>query len=96
MFVVIVSFPPIKAGREAEFLRWFASSNRAFSEFSGFVRRRLLKPIEGGTYAAIVEFESQAAFQAMHSSPAHDWAGEQVMPLFAGKPTPTFYEVISG
>lgn len=47
MFVVIVSFPPIKTGKEADFLDWFASSNRTFSEFSGFLRRRLLKPIEG-------------------------------------------------
>ncbi len=96
MFVVIVSFPPIKAGKEAEFLLWFASSNRIFSEFSGFVRRRLLKPVEGGTYAAIVEFETQAAFHAMHNSPAHDKAGEQVLPLFDGKPAPAFYEVIAG
>ena len=82
MFVVIISFPPIKTGKEAQFLDWFASSNRTFSRSSGFLQRRLLKPLEGETYAAIVEFETQAAFQAMHSSPAHDWAGEQVMPLF--------------
>lgn len=96
MFVVIVSFPPIKEEKEAEFLEWFASSNRAFSGFTGFVRRRLLKPVEGGTYAAIVEFETQAAFQAMHSSPVHDIFGEKVMPLFNGSPSPTFYEVAVG
>jgi heme-degrading monooxygenase HmoA len=96
MFVVIISFPPIKAGKEDEFLRWFASANQTFSRFSGFIRRRLLKPVEGGTYAAIVEFETQAAFLTMHGSPIHDKVGEQVMPLFDGKPTPTFYEVISG
>jgi len=72
MFTVIVSFPPIKEGKEAEFLEWFASSSRAFSGFSGFVQRRLLKPVEGGTYAAIVEFVTQAAFQTMHKSPVHD------------------------
>ena len=96
MFVVVISFPPIKAGKEAEFLQWFDSANQTFSGFSGFIRRRLLKPVEGGTYAAIVEFETQASFQAMHSSPIHDMVGEQVMSLFDGKPTPTFYEVISG
>ncbi len=96
MFVVIVSFPPIKAGKDAEFLHWFASSNQAFSKFDGFLSRRLLKPIEGGTYAAIVEFETRAAFQDMHSSPVHDLAGAQVVPLFDGKPTPMFYEVVSG
>lgn len=95
MFVVIISFPPIKVGKEAEFLLWFASSNQIFSEFDGFLSRRLLKPLAGGTYAAIVEFETQVEFQDMHSSPVHDLAGAQMVPLFDGKPTPTFYEVIS-
>ncbi len=96
MFVVIVSFPPIKVDKEAEFLRWFDSSNTAFSGFAGFVRRRLLKPVEGGTYAAIVEFETRVAFETMHNSKVHDMFGERVMPLFDGRPVPTFYEVIAG
>ena len=96
MFVALISFPPIKAGKDAEFREWFASSNRAFSTFSGFRARRLLKPLEGGNYAAIVEFEDQATFQSMHSSAVHEKAGEQVKPLFDGKPTPKFYEVILG
>lgn len=96
MFVVLISFPPIKDGKEAKFLEWFAWSNQVFSGFEGFVRRRLLKPVEGGTYAAIVEFENRAAFEAMHASPVHDKAGEKVIPLFDGYPTPTFYEVIVG
>jgi heme-degrading monooxygenase HmoA len=66
------------------------------SLFSGLISRRLLKPVNGGNYAAIVEFKDQAAFQAMHNSPTHDEAGDQVRPLFNGKPTPTFYQVIAG
>ncbi len=96
MLVVIVSFPPIRAGKEDEFLQWFASSNLAFSGFPGFIRRRLLKPANGGTYAAIVEFESQAEFEAMHGSRVHDLFGEKVIPLFEGKPVPVFYRVIAG
>ena len=96
MFVVVISFPPIKPGKEAEFQQWFASSNQEFSTIKGFIRRRLLKPTEEGTYAAIVEFENREAFQAMHSSPTHDKAGERVRPLFDGKPTPHFYEVVIG
>jgi len=96
MFVVVISFPPIKAGKDAEFQQWFASSNQEFSTFKGFIRRRLLKPTGEGTYAAIVEFENQEAFAAMHSSPAHDKAGERVRPLFDGRPTPHFYEVVIG
>jgi heme-degrading monooxygenase HmoA len=95
MFVVIISFPPTKAGKDTEFQKWFASSSQVFSNFKGFVSRKLLKPLEGGNYTAIVEFEDQAAFQAMHSSSIHDKAGEQVKPLLDGKPTPKFYEVIS-
>lgn len=94
MFIVIISFPPIKEGKDVEFQEWFAWSNRAFSDFDGFISRRLLKPVEGGNYAAIVEFESQAAFQAMHSSSIHHKAGERVRPLFDGEPTPRFYEVV--
>jgi heme-degrading monooxygenase HmoA len=94
MFVVVISFPPIKAGKDAAFRQWFATSNHVFSNFKGFISRKLLKPVEGGNYAAIVEFEDQAAFQAMHSSSLHEKAGEQVRPLLDGKPTPTFYEVI--
>jgi heme-degrading monooxygenase HmoA len=94
MFIVIISFPPIKDGKDAEFQKWFAETNQTFANFKGFLSRRLLKPLEGGTYTAIVEFENQAAFQAMHSSALHDKAGEQVRPLLDGKPTPKFYEVI--
>lgn len=94
MFIVVISFPPIKDGMDAEFQKWFASSNQAFRNFSGFISRKLLKPLKGGNYAALVEFENEAAFQAMHSSSTHGEAGDQVRPLFDGKPVPAFYEVI--
>ena len=94
MFVVIISFPPIKEGKDADFRKWFASSTQTFANFPGFLSRKLLKPLDSGTYTAVVEFETQAAFQAMHSSPLHEKAGEQVRPLLDGKPTPKFYEVV--
>jgi heme-degrading monooxygenase HmoA len=96
MFVVFISFPPIKEGKDSEFREWFASTNEKFSNHKGFIRRRLLRPLEVGNYAAIVEFESQDDFNAMHSSPEHDKAGERVKPLFDGSPTPHFYEVAIG
>lgn len=96
MFVVVISFPPIKTGKDGEFQEWFASSNQQFSTFKGFIRRRLLKPLGEGNYGAIVEFENREAFEAMHSSPAHEKAGERVKPLFDGSPTPHFYEVVMG
>jgi heme-degrading monooxygenase HmoA len=96
MFVVVMAFPPVKQGKDAEFREWFASSNQQFSTLKGFIRRRLLRPLEGGNYAAIVEFENQEAFKDMHCSPVHDTAGECVKPLLDGKPTPHFYDVVTG
>lgn len=95
MFVVLISFPPIKEGKDSEFQEWFAWSNKEFSNKKGFIGRRLLKPVGDGNYAAIVEFESQDDFNAMHSSPEHDKAGERVRPLFDGTPLPRFYHSIS-
>lgn len=94
MFVVIISFPPIRKDKDAEFKEWFLSTNKEFSNFKGFIKRSLLKPLEDGNYAAIVEFEDQDSFKAMHNSPEHDKAGQRVRPLFDGIPKPSFYEVI--
>jgi heme-degrading monooxygenase HmoA len=96
MFVVIINFPPIKAGKDAEFLEWFAWTNDKFASYKGFIGRRLLKPLKAGNYAAIVEHESQETFMAMHNSPAHDEASKPLGPLFDGNPDPQFYEVIIG
>lgn len=94
MFVVIINFPPIKNGKDAEFREWFVRSNEEFAKNKGFVSRRLLKPLQGGNYAAVVEHESRETFMAMHNSPGHDEAAKLVKPLLEGNPTPTFYEVI--
>jgi len=96
MFVVIINFPPIKEGKDAAFREWFADTNKEFGNFKGFISRRLLKPMESGNYAAVVEHESQESFMAMHESPAHSEAGKRVGPLFDGTPSPRFYEVIIG
>ncbi len=86
MFIVIISFPPIRTGKESDFLQWFTSSNQLFSGFKGFIRRRLLEPVKGGIYAAVVEFEAQAAFEEVHASPLHDVFGEKVTPCLSENP----------
>ncbi len=96
MFVVIINFPPIKAGKDDEFRKWFAWSNKEFAKHKGFISRQLLKPLKEGNYAAVVEHENHETFMAMHTSPVHDEAGRKVEPLFDGHPTPRFYEVIVG
>ena len=94
MFIVIISFPPIKPGKDEEFREWFAWSNKEFSNYKGLISRRLLKSLKSGNYAAIVEHDSHETFMAMHNSSGHDEAGKRVEPLFDGNPTPQFYEVI--
>ena len=96
MFINIMQFPPIQPGKEAEFLEWFAWSNEKYTQYKGFIRRRLLKPRKGGGYLALVEHESFETFMAMHTSPTQAEAMQRVKPLFVGNPTAQFYEVVIG
>lgn len=96
MFIVIIDFPPIQPGKDAEFREWFVQTNEDFGKHEGFISRRLLNPIKGGNYAAIVEHESQETFMKMHSTPDHAKASELVAPLFNGSRSPQFYDVIIG
>ncbi len=96
MFVNIVQFPPLKPGKDEEFRQWFAWSNSEFAKYPGFIQRVLLQPRQGGNYAAIVEHESFATFQVMHTSQTQAEASKRVAPLFDGSPKPEFYEVLIG
>ncbi|NDP48288.1 MAG: antibiotic biosynthesis monooxygenase [Sulfuriferula multivorans] len=96
MFIVIINFPQIKAGKDAEFREWFVQTNKEFATHKGFISRRLLKPIESGNYAAIVEHESHESFMTMHDTPAHTEASKRVEPMFDGSRSPKFFEVIIG
>lgn len=96
MFVNIIQFPPIKAGKDDEFREWFAWSNQEYAKHNGFISRRLLKPRDGGLYTAIVEHESYETFMAMHTSPTQAEAARRVKPLLDGEPTPEFYESVIG
>lgn len=95
MFVNVIEFPPIKKGKEKEFLEWFEWSNEVYAKFDGFVSRKLLKPTKGkGNYAAVVEHQNEKTFMAMHTSPERQQAFERVGPLIEGSPAPHFYEVV--
>lgn len=96
MFIVIIDFPPIQPGKDAEFREWFIQTNDEFGKHEGFISRRLLNPLKGGNYAAIVEHESHETFMKMHSSPGHAQESELVSPLFDGSRSPKFYDVIIG
>ena len=94
MLVNIVRFPKIKDGKEKDFLQWFQDSNRAYADHPGFIRRILLRPREGGNYAAIVEHESHETFMAMHTSSTQAALRQRVQLLFDGNPEPEFYDVV--
>jgi hypothetical protein len=49
MFVNIVHFPAIIAGKDAEFRQWFAWSNEEYAKHERFISRKLLLPREGAT-----------------------------------------------
>ena len=94
MFVNIIYFPPIRAGKDAEFREWFAWSNQEYAKHKGFISRKLLKPHEGGNYVGLVEHESYDTFMATHTSQTQAEANKRVKPLFDGSPTPGFLEVV--
>ena len=94
MFVNIVRFPKIRKGKDQEFRDWFTWSNEQYSEHRGFIRRRLLRPSEGGEYLGLVEHESRETFMAMHTSPTQAQAHERVEPFFEGGPSPEFFETV--
>jgi heme-degrading monooxygenase HmoA len=95
MFINLIEFPPITAGKDREFREWFESSNRVYERFPGFISRRLLQPSEDdGRYWAIVEHETEKTFMAMHTSLERAEVWSKVEPLLTGKPTPRFFEVV--
>lgn len=94
MFINVILFPPIKAGKDAQFREWFAWSNQEYAKHKGFISRKLLRPRDGGNYVGLVGHESYETFMAMHTSPTQAEANERVKPLFDGGPTPEFYEVV--
>ncbi len=94
MFINIMSFPPIKEGKDSEFKEWFTWSNQEYAKHKGFIRRRLLKPRKAGNYVILVEHESYETFMAMHTSPSQAQASERLKPLLDGSPTPQFFDTI--
>jgi heme-degrading monooxygenase HmoA len=96
MYVVIINFPPIMKGKDAEFIEWFAWSNRELARHKGYLGRRLLRPAGGGNYVAVMELESRGTFAAMQHSPEHDEVAGRVAGLLNGWPDLRQYEVVVG
>ncbi len=77
-FVNLVFFPPVREGKDVEFRRWFWRSGASH-------RRRLLWPVEGGNYAAVMEHDGSHELPDMQ---AQEWAA----PLLDGDPCPLSFE----
>jgi heme-degrading monooxygenase HmoA len=96
MVIAIITFPPIKPGKDGEFIEWFTGTNIEFAGHKGLIRRRLLKPLDGGNYSVMVEHESFETFIAGVNNPEHEKAGRQMASFFDGDQTPLLYEVLVG
>lgn len=93
MFINTIEFPPIKEGKEEEFLQWFEWSNIVYQKFDGLISRRLLKSTKGKEhFLSLVEHESEKTFMAMHTSEERKQAFEKLKPLLEGSLAPHFYE----
>ena len=78
-FVDLVFFPPLREGKDIEFRQWFWRSGASFH------RRRLLWPLEGGNYAAVMEHDGR---RDLARGEAREWG----CPLLDGNPYPRFFE----
>ncbi len=85
-FVSLVFFPGIRDGKDTEFRHWFWQSGAFCAGLPEIHRRRLLWPLEGGHYAAVIEYEGS------HDLPEEGRALQWVNPLFDGDPLPRFFE----
>ncbi|NJD22637.1 MAG: antibiotic biosynthesis monooxygenase [Melioribacter sp.] len=95
MFVNTIEFPPIKNGKESEFLEWFKLSSSIYKNFDGFISRRLLKLTKGSSnYVSLVEHESEKTFMDMHTSKERQEAFAKLKPLLEGSLSAKFYNVI--
>ncbi len=95
MFMNTIEMPPIKAGKESEFLEWFKWSNNVYKNFDGFISRRLLKQTKGiENYVILMEHKNEKTFMNMHSSKEQKEAFAKLSPLLEGSRIAKFYEVV--
>ena len=91
-FVNLVFFPPVSEGKDIEFRRWFWQSGGCSANPPEFHRRRLLWPIEGGSYAAVMEYDGYGGLPDRPAGRTRDQALQWACPLLDGDPHPRFFE----
>ena len=93
MFIAVVHFPPVPAESEPLFEDWFSWSNGQLREATGLVRRQLLRG-ENGSYAGLIEHESESTFAQMHESPVAAEVQRRLRNIVSGAPRAERYEVV--
>jgi heme-degrading monooxygenase HmoA len=93
MFIAVVHFPSVPAESEPLFEEWFSWSNGQLREAPGLVRRELLRG-EDGSYAALVEHESESTFAQMHESLVAAEVQRRLREVISGAPRAEMYEVV--
>lgn len=94
MFIALVRFPDLPTDRDTDFQEWFTWSNQQLADVKGLHSRRLLSADDGG-YSVMVEHDSVATFQAMHSTPIVAEIQERLRQIVPEPPRATQYEVVS-
>lgn len=94
-FVILVSFPPVREEKDVEFRQWFWRSGACCANLPGVHRRRLLWPLEGGTYTAVMEYDGQGDLPDAQAGGAPCQAQEWTCPLLEEDPQPRFFERLS-
>ena len=95
MFINTIEFPPLKPGKESEFLEWFKWSNNIYKNFEGFISRRLFQSTKGNSnYMSLVEHESEKTFMNMHTSKERQDSFAKLKPMLEGTLTAKFYNLI--
>lgn len=95
MIIGIVQFPPIKPGKEKDFLDWFSWSNSQFRQQKGFISRRLIKNIGDASYVALLEFAGQEDLKRVSAQPFHAESAQRLTEILAAMPHPVLYEDIT-
>jgi len=85
MFVSVVFFPLVREEEDAEFRKWFWQSSD-FCAGRPDCRRRLLWPMLGGNYAAVLEYDGHKDPPNNQAEGPQGQVPEWALPLFDGHP----------
>jgi len=93
MHIAIARFPAVPAERDRDFRDWFAWSNDQLRGMGGLRGRRLLRAPDG-SYTALVEHDSAAAFAAMLKAEAVSMIHRGLGPILNDRGQAMRYDVL--